>query len=338
MDKFVGELLSPIARHLTRHLTLGSLSAAVLFWGMGIFLFHQFHPQSPPGCPTGGADLCGLLARNDGYRWSAAGVLGLVAIFFTAQAVSARAVEVTQFLSGTRWSKRRLFVFLQYRFRERLIKRGYGSRDLSAGSDRVRPVNIRCRLRADRYPHGVPRKPHEYPPQPVDVPLEPTFLGNVFAAMHQHILAVHGLRLQSCWKLLLMVLPDDKKANLLTSSSVVLAKAQSVIWALMNCIWVVWIPGALWKIGWVYGWLVVAYLAYRGVCTAAGVYCDELRAIIFAYQFDLYKRVNFKPPTSTADAPRTGRNLSNHLDRRWSLASVMFERSPAPTDSVQKLR
>ena len=100
----------------------------------------------------------------------------------------------------------------------------------------------------------------------------------------------------------------------------------------------VWIPGALWKTGWVCGWLAVAYLAYRGVCTAAGVYCDELRAIVSAYHFDLYKRVNFSPPTSTADARRTGRDLSNHLDRRWSQVSVKFEPSPAPTDSVQKLR
>ncbi|MDQ3152492.1 MAG: hypothetical protein M3R63_12480 [Actinomycetota bacterium] len=305
-------------------------------------MFHQFHPQSLPGCPTGGADLCGLLARNDFYRWSTAGVLGLVAILFTAQAVFARAAEVTQFLSGTRWSKRRLLVFLQYRFRKRLVKRGYGSLDLSAGSDRVRPVNIRCRLRADRYPHGSPRKPHEDPPQPprsVDVPLEPTFLGNVFAAMHQHILAVHGLRLQSCWTFLLMVLPDDKKANLLISSSVVLTKTQSVSWALMNCIWVVWIPGALWKIGWVCGWLAVAYFAYRGVRTAAGVYCDELRAIVVSYRFQLYERANFRLPKSIAEELQAGLDLSGYLDRKGPPpASVEFVQPPAATDSVQKWR
>lgn len=106
MDKVVSELLSPI----TRHLKLESLTAAALFWGIGIFLFHQFHPEALPGCSTGGADLCGLLAKNDGYRLTVVAVLALVALIITAEIVVTRAAEVTQFLSGSRWSKRRLFV------------------------------------------------------------------------------------------------------------------------------------------------------------------------------------------------------------------------------------
>jgi len=334
MDKVVVELLSP----LTRHLTLRSLGEAALFWGIGVFIFHQFHPQALPGCPTGGADLCGLLARKDRGLWTVAGILALVTILITAQAMFAHAVEVTQFLSGTRWSKRRLLVFLQYHFRERLIKRGYGSRDLSAGADRVQPISNRWQRRADRYPHGVPRKPHEDPPLPVDVPLEPTFLGNVFAAMRQHILAVYGLRLQSCWKLLLIVLHPADEAKLLASSSVVLARAQSVSWALMNCIWVVWIDGALWEIGWVCGWLAIAYLAYRGLCEAAGEYCDDLGKIVLAYRFNLYKMVNFRLPKSTADELQTGLKLSGYLDRIGPPEYVKFEWPTAPTDPVQKLR
>ncbi|MGH3533134.1 MAG: hypothetical protein ACRDQG_00250 [Pseudonocardiaceae bacterium] len=313
------------------------MTAAAFFWGIGLFLFHQFHPHALPGCPTGGADLCGLLVEKGGYyRWTAAGFLGIAMILITAESVFANAAEFTQFLSGTRWSKRWLFVFLQYHFRERLIRRGYGSRDLPAGSQRARSTSIRCRLRADRYPQGVPRKPHEDPPRLVDVPLEPTFLGNVFAATYQLILATYGLRLPSCWKFLLPVLPADKKADLQASSSVVLARAQSVIWALMNCIWMVWIQGAVGKIEWTCGWLAVAYLAYRFLCEAADVYCDELRAVVFHYRFRLYESAHFPLPKSIAEELRVGPKLSGYLDRNGPPESVMFKWPADPTDSARK--
>ncbi|MGH3784472.1 MAG: hypothetical protein ACRDRO_28590 [Pseudonocardiaceae bacterium] len=210
MDKVVSELLSPF----TRSLAPGSLVAAAFFWGTGLLLFHQFPPQALQGlgCPTGGVDLCGLLARNHGDPnfTTIAGVLVFLVLFITAQNVFARAAEITQFLCGTGWSQRRLFVFFQHHFRERLIKRGYGPRGLPSGSVHVRPISNRCRQRANRYPHGAPRKPHDDLPRLVDMPLEPTFLGNVFAAMHQHILATHGLRLASCWELLLRCCPPTR--------------------------------------------------------------------------------------------------------------------------------
>jgi hypothetical protein len=320
MDKIVSDLLSPIIRHLT----LGSLTAAALFWGMGLSLFHQFHPQALPGCSTGGTDLCGLIAKSDVDRQIVVGVGVLIVIFITAEAVFTRAAKVTQFLSGTRWSKRRLFVFFQDHFRERLIKRGYGSRDVSPGSVRARRINIRSLRRANRYPHGMPRTPHDDPPRLVDVPLEPTFLGNVFAALHQRILATHGLRLASCWELLLSVLPDDAMKKLVAPSSVVLVRAQIVIWAVMNCIWAVWLDNWLWRAGWVFTWLAVAYLAYRELCTAAGKYCDRLGAIVFAHRWLLYEVAKLPSPKSTADELRTGLELSGQLDRRGPLRSLKF--------------
>lgn len=322
MDKVVGELLAPFIRNITS----GSLTATAFFWGLGVFLFHRFHPQAFPGCPAGGVELCGLLTKKDGFPWAVAGVLGLLLVLITTQGVSARAADVTQFLSGTRWSKRRLLVYFQHHYRERLINRGYGSRNPAPGADRIRQVNLRCRLRADRYPQGVgiSRKPLKDPPRLVDVRLEPTFLGNVFAATNQYILAMHGLRLHSCWKLLLVVLPDAEKENLRASSSMVLSRVQIVIWAVMNCIWVVWIPGVQWEIGWVCGWLAVAYFAYRGLCTAAGGYCEELRMIVVAHRFLLYEKVNFPLPKSTRDEMRAGISLSGYLDRNGPPSNINF--------------
>lgn len=327
MDKIISELLLPF----TRRLTPGSLTAAVFFWGTGLLFFHHFHPQALPRCPTGGADICGLLSE-DGNRQMMVGAFVLIAIFITAEGVFARAAEVTQFLSGSRWSKRWLFVWLQHRARENSVRRGYGPRDPSSSSARARR-NLHSQLRADRYPQGVPRKPHEDPPRLVDVSLEPTFLGNVFAAMRQHILAVHGLRLHSCWKLLLIVLPDTEKMKLVAPSSVVLARTQGIMWSVLTCLWAVWLPGWLWCI-WVLAWLVVAYLAYRSLCSAAGTYCDDLKMIIVANRLRLYEAVNFPLPKSTADELRTGPELSGYLDRHRPPTSVKFRLPTAPADPV----
>jgi hypothetical protein len=264
-------------------------------------------------------------------------VLALIALIITAEIVVTPVAEVTQFLSGSRWSKRRLFVWLQHRTRERSVRRGYGPRDLSSDSARVRPISIRSRLRADRYPQGMPRKRHDDPPRLVDVELEPTFLGNVFAATHQYILAVYGLRLHSCWKPLLIVLPPDDAAKLTASSGVVLARAEAVIWAVLTCVWAVWFDGTLWKIGWVLGWLTIAYLAYRGVCTAAGAYCDDLRAMVFVHRLLLYKAANFPLPKSTADELRTGPELSGYLDRCGPPPPIKFRSPTTPADHIQRL-
>lgn len=333
MDKVISELLAPFVRLLSP----GSLTAAALFWGIGLFLFHLFHPQALPGCSTGGADLCGLLSQ-DGQRRAVAIALLLFAILVTAESVFARAAEFTQFLSGTRWSKRWLFIFLQHRTRERLIKRGYGARDLSADPGTcIRPPNVRCRVRADRYPQGVPRNPHGGTFRPLDVPLEPTFLGNVFAATHQHILVTHGLRLHSCWRLLLVVLPESERMKLVTSSSTVLARTQGVMWSGLVCIWALWLPEHLWKIGWIAFWLTVAYLAYRGLCKAAGEYCDDLKPIILKNRWLLYDAVNFALPKSTFDELKTGLKLSGYLDRKGPPEDVEFQWPTGGTDTVRKL-
>jgi hypothetical protein len=227
--------------------------------------------------------------------------LGL-AIMLSSVLLFSRAAATAQFLSGCHWRHMRgLGKFVQHCARDRATRREHGDRKVGSPFP---PTFRGGRSRSYRYPHGSPRKPHDDPPLPTDVPLEPTFLGNVFAASRQRILHTDGLYLQGCWHVLLAVLPQEHRVRLEVTSAALLSRAQAVTWSVVSVVWAVWLPDLTWKALWVLGCLVGAYGGYRGMCAAAGSYCDQMEAIVSVNRPLLYEKLGLPPVMLTPDQQR----------------------------------
>jgi len=80
-----------------------------------------------------------------------------------------------------------------------------------------------------RYPHGTPRQQHDESPRDVEVSLQPTFLGNVFAASGQRVWIVNGLHLHRCWQILITILPQADLTRLQAGLAELLLRAGSPV-------------------------------------------------------------------------------------------------------------
>jgi hypothetical protein len=292
VNKFITELLSPFAGRLMAGVSL----ASTLFWLVGLVVLWRFHPQPLPACPSGGRDLCGVLSGH----WSEAILPGLLffgGVFFISAAILTFPRWTLELLCGRGWWWRAPGRYFQ---------------GIAADRQADREVE-RLRHRGRWYPKA--QGTADYVPSPGRF-LEPTRLGNVFAATQQRILIRHGLRMDSCQWLLLGVMPAEKRTELEALSGAVLRRVHALEWFVLTTAWAFLLPGTAAKVVWVVVCLLAAHWAYREICRASGDYCEVLEVIVLTSRPALYRAVGFSVPKSTGDDRRKGRELSGYLDPR----------------------
>jgi hypothetical protein len=300
VEKLVGELITPFGQRLSR----ASVFVSALFWATGLFLFHLFPASFPRVCPSGGTDVCGLLATHP-HQLIVTLVVLIALLVATAVLVFDRTARVAQTLSGTKWPVREPFTRFQANRRERAKQRCHKKK-----SGKPNPKSW---IRLELYPHGSASEWDVDPGQAIAVPLEPTLLGNIFAATRQRLLAMSGLRLFSCWQSLLLLIPGDVRIRLATASGVVMARIQAVMWFALSTVWAIWLPGN-WRVVWIGVCVVGAYVSYRAACLAAVEYCMLITAVVLDFRGLLYDATGFPRPKSTDEERELGGELSAFLD------------------------
>ncbi|MET9227609.1 hypothetical protein [Lentzea sp. NPDC003310] len=275
MDKIVGELLGPFASRLATSAAVSTLT----YWLVGVVLFFWLHPQPLPGCPSGGKDLCGALTGG----WARA--VPLIACVVVAMVVShclwfGEAMAVTSLLTGTHWPRPARFAgaWLESKRRKRIKRRALET-----------PPVRRAQAELHRFPHNGRLRGREVPPQE-DLPLEPTRLGNVFAAAAEHVRDERGLELQSCWPHLKSVATSTEMTNLEFASRVLLTRAQALMWLLASLGWLPLLPGTPPKLAFAALALALARVFYGRMCQAAAHYCDSLETVVHTHEAVLLKR------------------------------------------------
>lgn len=292
MDKIVGELLGPFARRLATSAAV----ATVTFWAVGVMLFFWLHPQPLPGCPSGGKDLCGALTGG----WvRAAPLLGCLvgAMVFSYWLWFGQTTMMTSLLTGSEWPRwlRLAGAWIESKRRWRT------KRDAL-----LTPPVRRARAGMRWFPHGrrLSRRtaaPHE------DLALEPTRLGNVFAAAAEHVRDEHGMELHTCWRYLPSVATSTEITSLEFASRVLLDRALAVMWLLASLSWLALLPGTPAKLVFTALALLLARVFYRRMCQAAAHYCDNLETVIHTHETELRKRAGQSTPVASQRSLRLRR-------------------------------
>jgi hypothetical protein len=304
MDKLVTELINPFASRVMATMSL----ASIVFWTVGLTLVYHRHPGPLPLCDSGGRQLCGILSGE--WAQTVVPVLTLaVAVVLLSTMVMAGSHLTLVLLQGTRWW-RRIGLWLQERAWERHSERDRNGR--SSG--------------AKWFPHG---------PAAEEL-LQPTRLGNIFAATHQRLVDRNGFRLSSCLRLLRHVLPAADREDLDRTLNEVARRVQLLEWLVLGTVWAVLLPGVGPKIIWVSCCLLAAFWVYREVCAKAMEYCDEVDAVVVLNRHRLYEGVGLVPPSCTGDEPQAGNALCSYLDRRGASFSQPLRWSADDEDGAAK--
>ncbi|MEV6239122.1 hypothetical protein [Lentzea sp. NPDC051838] len=271
MDKIVGELLGPFARRLATSASL----ATVGFWAAGVVLFYWLHPQPLPGCPSGGSDLCGALTGWTRAVPPIACLLGAMVLSYWA--LFGQATAVTSMLTGAEWPRlvRHAGAWLESERRRRTKRQA-----------NLSPPLRRAVVGMRRFPHGRPwRRMRDCGRD--DPALEPTRLGNVFAAAAEHVRDRNGMELHECLPRLLTVASATEITNLEFASRVLLGHTQAMMWLLASLAWVGFLPGLTAKLVVATLLLIFARTCYRRMCQAAAHYCDSVETVIQAHETEL---------------------------------------------------
>lgn len=327
MDKLLTELLSPFAGRLVA--TFSAISIA--FWATGLMVVRLAHPRLVSNTCLGRDDLCGLWTRQWSQAMMPAAAI-LIGVIILSTIVLALAPATLTFLHGG-WWWRRLGTWRQRAARNKHKNRAQKGDRHRCGRypQGVPSTTVKPSLR-DRWRRlsrkGKPEKQKKPPPgrtfHAIDVPLQPTRLGNVFAAAQQRIVAKHGFRMNSCRRLLVEVMSQEKRAELEALIGSVMRRVHTMNWFLLATVWAVFLPGAYWML-WVAACLSMAHWMYREVCQAACEYCDALEAVVTVHRKQLYHAVGFPLPKSTEDELRRGGELSGYLDRGTEVPCILFQ-------------
>jgi hypothetical protein len=132
--------------------------------------------------------------------------------------------------------------------------------------------------------------------------------------MSQRIADRHGLRVSTCWTTFLTVLPEPARQRLAAQSTVMLGRAQGVVFAVGALGWTVLAPTPGWAVVWVAVTCSVIGGTYVGLRHSAQSYCDLIEGQVAAHRATLYRAVGFPLPESTEDEPRLGAELSDYLE------------------------
>jgi hypothetical protein len=137
----------------------------------------------------------------------------------------------------------------------------------------------------------------------------PTELGNVISAAMSYPNDRYGLSVNVCWSNLWFILPDTIKQDLIEAEGNLRTKFQVLLWSLLFTI------GAFWSWWAAPLGIIIALVAYRGVVSAALVYCDLIKASFDNHRFELYAKLHLPMPKHPEEEIKTGTQLTKYLWR-----------------------
>lgn len=149
--------------------------------------------------------------------------------------------------------------------------------------------------------------------------LMPTDLGNVVRVTERYPAIRYGLDTATTWPRLWLLLPTETKKDLIDARSAITAAVQAWIWGILFLLWSIWAPWAL-AVG-----VAVAVIANGSAIAAASVYGDLLNAAYDVHRGELYKALKLPLPTSPADEPASGQQLSEYLYRGFAPELKAFQ-------------
>lgn len=136
----------------------------------------------------------------------------------------------------------------------------------------------------------------------------PTSLGNILSAAERYPEIRYGLDAMVCWPRLYPLLSDTLRDDIAFARDHLNQSTRLMAWGILFLVWIIWQWWAL--LG-----LVVAWLGYRGMIIAAGVYGDLIRAAFDIHRFDLYKSLNWPLPNEPENERMMGKKLTEYLFR-----------------------
>lgn len=136
----------------------------------------------------------------------------------------------------------------------------------------------------------------------------PTILGNLLSAAERYPEIRYGLGAMVCWPRLYPLLSDTLRDDVAFARERLNQSTRLMAWGIFFSIWTIWQWWAL--LG-----LLIAWLAYRGMIIAAGVYGDLIRAAFDIHRFDLYESLNWPLPCEPENEKTMGKQVTEFLFR-----------------------
>jgi hypothetical protein len=153
----------------------------------------------------------------------------------------------------------------------------------------------------------------------------PTRLGNILRAAEEYPSVRYGLASGVCWPRLYPLLSAGLREALGQARATLNEMVRLTVWSLAFMVWVVWQPWAL-------AGLPIAWLTYRGMVQAAGVYGDLIRAAFDLHRFDLYKALSWPLPDKPEGETMMGKQLTEYLFRGVPPQGLSFAHKKAESD------
>ncbi len=154
-------------------------------------------------------------------------------------------------------------------------------------------------------------------------PLSPDFFmpfrfGNILSAAEEYPEVRYGLEITTVWPRFWFVLPDDAKKELNSARKCLDERIQILLWGLLFFFWGIWF---YWAIG--IG-LIVVFVAYRHILSAAKVYGKLIRSAFDIHRFKLYKELHWPLPENPEMEVQNGKELKKFLYSGFAPETLFF--------------
>lgn len=294
----IARLWESVGEAITSRWALTAFGPSLVFWGGGLVAWAQKH------------NLDSQLTRWNAYSEAerialAAGVLVWVALWATwverMQTALLRLAEgywPHQLNALRDWCSRR--------WEERIETKRKEWNDLQS------PLTARDRRRRQYLDAELARMPVR------SDHIMPTALGNVLRAAEAYPTLRYGLDAGICWPRLYPLLSSDLRDVIGQARTSLNEMTRLATWSLFFAVWTIWQPWAL--IG-----LPMAWMAYRGMVMAAGVYGDLIRTAFDLHRFDLYTALHWPLPATPDDEGKMGPQLTEYLFRGTASQAFSFQ-------------
>jgi hypothetical protein len=147
----------------------------------------------------------------------------------------------------------------------------------------------------------------------------PTLLGNLLRASEDYPRVRYGLDAMVCWPRLYPLLSDTLRQSIDSARGKLNESARLLTWSILFWIWLVW---SWW---WALLSLPIAWIAYRGMISAVGVYGDLLRTAFDLHRFDLYQSLRWDLPPGPENEKIHGEELTVYLFRGFAPQDQLFK-------------
>lgn len=165
------------------------------------------------------------------------------------------------------------------------------------------PLDEHEKIRKCRLDEDIARLPKE------ERNVMPTLLGNLLRAAEEYPEVRYGLNAIVCWPRLYHLLPEVLRHSINMARNRLNESACLLAWSVLFLIWMIFLK---W---WAPLSLLIAWIAYRKMVTAAAIYGDLIRSAFDLYRFDLYKALSWSLPDSPENEEKCGKGLSMFLFR-----------------------